>query len=294
LKEGHGIVILGSGLEIDYIVRNLDRKRVPLLGYGPYSIDSEKNDLHRYCEKNSIPLITDHHAALELEPRFIFMLSYAPLIERESLQRCKFVNVHGALLPRFRGMHGGTWALINGEEQAGYTMHLVDSGIDSGPIYFQSKVEVGIEETMSTVREKILNKLKKNILSQLEAVYSKTVEAVPQDESQATYVCRRHPKDSQIDWNWSSKRVHDFIRALAPPYTDGAFTALKADRLYVTESEYAVLPNYYGVPGQVVNTFEDGSILVKTGDSALRIRMVVWQGEQMLPSRIFTRVGRRL
>ncbi len=287
-------MILGAGPEIEFILKNIHFTEIPLIGYGPYSEGAEKNELHNYCIKNEIPLIEDHFAAIALKPRFVFMLSYAPLISKEVLQQCNFVNVHGALLPRYRGMHGGTWALINGEEKAGYTLHLVDEGIDSGPIYFQNSVEVVIKDDINSVRGKILNELKRNILKQLEAVYLNEAAPHPQDESKAIHVCKRHPNDSRIDWNWSSKRIHDFVRALAPPYTTGAFTSVRDQKLYIVASEYVALPEYYGIPGQVVNIFEDGSILIKTGDSAVKIFKVMWQGKYAKPSTVFNKVGYRL
>ena len=287
-------MILGAGPEIEFIVRNIQFTEISLIGYGPYSEGAKKNELHNYCIKNGIVLIEDHFAAIALKPRFVLMLSYAPLISKEALQQCDFVNVHGALLPRYRGMHGGTWALINGEEKAGYTIHLVDEGIDSGPIYFQNSVEVEIEDDINTVREKILNELKRNILKQLEAIYLNEAAPISQDELKAIHVCKRHPDDSCIDWNWSSKRIHDFVRALAPPYTTGAFTMLRGQKLYIVATEYIALPEYYGIPGQVVNIFEDGSILVKSGDSAIKIFKVMWQGKYEKPSNVFSKVGYRL
>ncbi|WP_341659368.1 formyltransferase family protein [Vibrio sp.] len=173
MRVNKGIVILGEGDEIDYLVKNIEKKGIPLIAYGPSTNSS--SEAYRYCKENTIRIIDGYEEAVDLEPEFIFMMSYAPLIPQKMIEKVKFINVHGALLPRYRGMHGGTWALINGEEKAGYTIHLVDQGIDSGPIYFQSSVDVGISETIISVREKIKTAFEKNILSQLEEIYNENI-----------------------------------------------------------------------------------------------------------------------
>ncbi|NOI82330.1 hypothetical protein F0237_16805 [Vibrio tubiashii] len=292
MAASKGIVILGGGEEIDYLVQNIDKIGIPLVAYGP-STDPSSN-AHTYCKKNKIRIIEDYKEAVALEPEFIFMMSYAPLIPQEMIEKVKFINVHGALLPRYRGMHGGTWALINGEEKAGYTIHLVDKGIDSGPIYFQSSVDVGISDTIVTVREKIKFSFEENILSQLKDIYNNGVSAVAQNENDAIHVCRRHPKDSRVDWTWSSKRIHDFVRSLCPPYTEGAATYFGETLLRIQRSEYKNLPSYYGNPGQIVSVYEDQSFLVKTGDSALRISFVEPEEHHDTFEKLRKMVGSRL
>lgn len=272
MKKKCGIIILGTGPETDFVIRNIHFTEIPLVGYGPYLEGSPKNDLLKYCVEKGISLVEDHFSAVELEPKFIFMFSYAPLIPQDLINRCDFINVHGALLPRFRGMHGGTWALINGEKRAGYTMHKVDAGIDSGPIYFQNSFRVDVNDDINKVRTNIQSEFTRNILAQLEDIYNNKVVPTPQVESQAIYVCKRYPEDSRIDWNWNTKRIHDFIRALAPPYTEGAHTVFKGEQIRALMSIYQKLPNYHSTPGQIVNIYSDKSVLVKTGDSVLRIK----------------------
>ena len=207
---------------------------------------------------------------------------------------CRFINAHGALLPRYRGMHGGTWAIINGETKAGFTLHEVDEGIDSGPIFFQASIDVEIHHTINEIRENIQKLFEREIIEQIKRIYHNQIIPIVQDNSKAIHVCRRKPCDSKINWNWSSKRIHDFIRALAPPYTLGAFTTFGEQKLYFEKSKYLELPEYYGIPGQIVSIINDNTVLIKTGDTALEVNFSLQNSELKLVNKLTSKVGWKL
>ena len=294
MSKKRGIVVLGSGPEAEFVVRNIKKTNIPLLGYGPFDPNGKSSSIHEYCLEANVPLVINHADAVNLRPDFIFMVSYAPLISQDAINQVNFINVHGSLLPRFRGMHGGTWALINGDDRAGFSIHKVDKNIDTGPIYFQHSVAVKIDDDINKVRDNIKRQYDKHILDWIQKIFEGAVKPTPQDETQATHVCRRYPEDSAIDWNWSSKRIHDFIRALAPPYTDGAFAWKDGHKLHIGGSEYTNLPSYLGISGQVVSFCGELCALIKTGDSALKVKFIQNSSNSIVVSKIFQRIGTRL
>ncbi|WP_421977760.1 methionyl-tRNA formyltransferase [Roseivirga seohaensis] len=289
-----GIIFLGSGEEILLALQKMNNLGLAK-GFGAHeSNKSSARESIDFCKRNSIPVINSLESAIALNPRFVFMLSYPLLIKKEHLDQCLFVNMHGALVPRYRGIHGGTWAMVNGESQQGYTIHKVDEGIDSGPIFFQGKVTVGVSENINQVRQKIRNHFNCNIERVLREVYDGIAKATEQKEEQAIYVCRRTKKDGLIDWFKTSWEIHNLIRALTPPYTQGAYSHYKDKELVLTKSVYKKLPEYIGVPGQVVANFKEQGVLIKTGDSALLVTEVCLEGKVVHPSTLFNTVGYRL
>lgn len=289
-----GIVILGSGTEVDYLIKNI-QSHIPVLAYGydKTTFNSAEETIN-YCQRASIPVITELSQLDRFDPRFVFMMSYPKLIGTELLKKYRFINVHGALVPRYRGMHGGTWALINGEQHHGYSVHEVDLGIDSGPVYHQGIIEANLSDNINDVRQKITDLFIREILGILTAIYNDLLKPEPQIESDAIYVSRRIPDDSRILWNCSSLQIHNLIRSLAPPYTNGAFCFYKEKKLNILQSTYGSRLDYIGIPGQVVAKFEGQGVLIKTGDNSLLINKLEVESIVYSADAYFKTVGSRL
>jgi methionyl-tRNA formyltransferase len=118
--------------------------------------------------------------------------------------------------------------------------------------------------------------------------------AIAQDASQATYVGRRTPEDGRIDWRASAWRVYSLVRALAPPYTAGAFTTLRGETVWITRATWRPGPAYLATEGQVVARTPGEGVLVKCGDQALLVRGVTFRGAALEASELFGTVGARL
>lgn len=287
------VIALGSGPEMDFFVKSLYGK-VNLVAFGADSQNSSgAAKTLSFCKEKNISII-DHYREIEsFEPDVVFMISYPLLIPKKFLNRYTFINMHGALVPEYRGIHGGTWAIINGEKFHGFTLHIVDEGIDSGPVLFQAKIEMMLEDDVNTLREKIFQSFKDNIeIFFLQFLNNEIVSEV-QDEGKAKYVCRRNRQDSLIDWRLSSWNVFNLIRALKPPYTDGAFTFYREEPLYIISAELYPSPSYISVCGQVVARFEGRGVLVKCGDGVILIKKVMWKGEIIRADALFQSVGAR-
>ena len=222
------------------------------------------------------------------------MMSYAPLIEEKYLANFNFINIHGALLPKYRGMHGGTWAVVNGEKNHGYTIHKVDEGIDSGPIFFQESIESKFEDNINVIRDKIYSAFKEKIIKVIQNIYHEKIEAVAQNEEDAIYVSKRHPEDGLIDWSNSSEEIFNLIKALAHPYTAGAYTYYKNEKLFIRKALFVKRDRYIGINGQVLSKLQDGGCFVKTGDSMIIIKEVFFRDKLYRLDEIIKMVGVRL
>ncbi|MFK4506020.1 methionyl-tRNA formyltransferase [Bradyrhizobium daqingense] len=182
------------------------------------------------------------------------------------------LNCHAGALPFYRGRNPLTWALINGETEFGITVHWVDLGIDTGDIVRQIKVPISATDTYATLLETAETLCADTLIDAISDVYHGSDKRIAQStiDPVGLYCCRRREGDEEIDWTWSSAALERFVRALVPPGPgartmgkDGSYAVLAAELIPAARS-------YIGAPGEVIGR-DGGGILVKTGDSFIRI-----------------------
>ena len=284
---------MGAGGETDFFVREFYRE-FNIVAYGAHQINihAAANAI-RFCRDHGIPFLSGLDELKGYQPDYIFMASYPTLITADLLNAYAFINMHGALVPSYRGFHGGTWAMINGDKYHGYTIHQVDTGIDSGPVYYQGIVEADLRDDINTIRAKLLEHFQQHAAEVFGRIFSGTLQPVPQDDSLAKYVCRRTHEDGLIDWQQTAWNVFNLVRALTPPYTAGAFTFYRGEKLYITKAIWSESPAYIATVGQVVAKLPDQGVLVKCRDRALLVQRLNYRGVNMDPNDLFKTVGAR-
>ena len=164
-------------------------------------------------------------AIIQSSPICVIVSSYDRILPGRILGRCRFVNVHYAALPEYRGRANVNWAIINGEPETAITIHVIAPGLDAGNILYQQRVSIGPDDTVGDLYTK-LNDVQREVLGETVTRYISGYEGEPQDETAATYGCTRVPGDGEIKWASSTEQVYALIRALAPPYP-GAHTYLE-------------------------------------------------------------------
>jgi len=286
------LVVLGAGQVLHDIVKKLHTdQRFDITAIG---VDSKNYDQGRamvdFARTSGIEIIASLDQLSDLHFDYVFMLNYPQLIQKQLLSKYNFINIHYAPLPRYRGFHGLVWSIINGEKETGYTIHHVEEGIDNGAIYYQYLTSVTEQDNINTILERIQHHLVDNIDSILREIHNGKA-PTPQEESSATYVTRRRPKDGIINWQDTSRNIHNLVRALTPPYTKGAFTFYKGQPLYLVKTVRLNIPDYIGPTGKVVNIEPAKGVWVKTGDSAIMITDVVYQGRRLNSSELIKKVG---
>jgi methionyl-tRNA formyltransferase len=225
-----------------------------------------------------VPLIpTATIAAIEsaidqLYPDCVVVSSFHRILPDSLLVRCRFVNVHYALLPRYRGRANVNWAVLNGEKSTGISIHEMAPGLDAGNILFQAAIPIGEHDNVTDLYER-LNGIQRVALADAVERFLDGDAGACQDESKATYGCTRLPDDGEINWSASTLSIHNLVRSLAPPFP-GAFTYFEGKRLTVWRTQPVTgAPRYVGrVPGRVVRIARsEGFIEVLTGDGILRV-----------------------
>jgi methionyl-tRNA formyltransferase len=223
-------------------------------------------------------------AVIQTSPDCVVVSSYDRILPSRVLRRCRFVNVHYAPLPQYRGRANVNWAIINGEPEAAITVHVIAPGLDAGNILYQQRVPIGEDDTVADLYDK-LNEVQREALGDTVANYISGYEGIPQDESAATYGCTRIPEDGEIDWATTTTQIYALVRALAPPYP-GAHTYLEGRSINILRAApLADAPRYVGrIPGRIVSrSRQNGHVDVLTGDGVLRI-FEVRAGEVATPA----------
>lgn len=165
-------------------------------------------------------------------PDFLFSFYYRQMLGRDLLvvpSRGAY-NMHGSLLPRYRGRVPVNWAIIHGETETGVTLHAMTEKPDNGAIVVQKAVAIGPDDTAFEVFDRITGAAAAALDAALPALVAGTAPHLPQDPAHASYFGGRKPEDGRIDWSWGAKRIHDFVRALTHPYP-GAFADAAGRRL---------------------------------------------------------------
>ncbi len=196
-----------------------------------------------------------------------------------SLPRVGCVNLHGSLLPRYRGRCPVNWAVIRGERETGVTLHYMVERPDAGDIIAQTTVSIGEEETSYQVHQKQVQAACELLRRELPAIKERRAPRIPQNEAQATTFGRRRPEDGHIDWNRPAEEIHDLIRAVSHPYP-GAYTEVRGKRLFVWRAHWEPLdmsPGYR--PGQIVDIRRDGTLLAAAAVGGVVLEQVSEAGE---------------
>ncbi|WP_160288265.1 bifunctional UDP-4-amino-4-deoxy-L-arabinose formyltransferase/UDP-glucuronic acid oxidase ArnA [Pseudomonas knackmussii] len=174
----------------------------------------------------------------ELQPQYIFSFYYRNLLGEELLACASqgAFNLHGSLLPRYRGRAPANWVLVNGETETGVTLHRMVKRPDAGAIVAQQRVAIADEDTALSLHGKLREASRELLGKTLPALLKGDIQETAQDESKASYFGRRTPADGQIDWNRPARELHNLVRAVTQPYP-GAFAPVGERKLIVWSSK---------------------------------------------------------
>jgi methionyl-tRNA formyltransferase len=211
----------------------------------------------------------------ELAGETVLVMNWLKRIRSEVIHRNRILlNLHNSLLPRYRGRHAFAWAVIRGEREVGYTLHAIDDGFDTGPIYAQCNFPVGADDDINDVFALGHEVLKTWLPDVLERFDAGLLTPIPQDERLASYYPPRSPEDGRIKWTQPGHAIRNFVRALRPPYTPGAFFQAEGGAYHVdrctTEPSVARYP-----PGLVLDCdVASNTVQVACGEGTLRLVLV--------------------
>jgi len=215
--------LLDAGIQVDLVVTHHD--------------DPAENvwfgSVAKLCQEKQIPYIQPSASELlsltpklqALSPDYLFSFYYRYMIPAELLSCAKIaaLNMHGSLLPQYRGRAPVNWAILHGESETGASLHIMETKPDAGDIVGQVAVAIGPNETATDVFAKVSGAAVAVLKNALPKLLQGQVPRKPNNLSEGSYFGGRKPEDGRIDWAQTAQQVHNLVRAVAPPYP-GAFT----------------------------------------------------------------------
>lgn len=218
-----------------------------------------------------------------LAPDFLFSFYYRQMLSPAVLATARrgAYNLHGSLLPKYRGRVPVNWAIIHGERETGATLHEMVAKPDAGRIAGREAVPIGDNDTAAEVFARVTAAAGRVLERALPSLLDGTARLEPQVLADGSYFGGRRPEDGRIDWSKGARDVHNLVRAVAPPYP-GAFTALGGRRVRVLATWWSDPPALApGAPGTV--TAAAGRAWACCGDGRwLELRAVEIEGEPPL------------
>jgi methionyl-tRNA formyltransferase len=218
-----------------------------------------------------------------LNPDALIVAAYGQILSQELLDipRHGGINVHGSLLPKYRGAAPIQRAILLGEEVTGITIMQMDKGMDTGPIGLKLEIPINPDDNSGSLEDKLAQTGAHLLLEALDSLKLGKLQSTPQNNDDATYATAIKKEEGRINWEESVKQCHNRIRAFTP--RPGAFTFWQGKyvKLWCTE-----LTEGNGEPGEVLDVHEGITVACKEG--ALRLLEVQPEGKPRMPSSAFT------
>jgi methionyl-tRNA formyltransferase len=176
-------------------------------------------------------------AVAGLKPDFLFSFYFRQMIGPRLLSAGSrgAMNMHGSLLPKYRGRVPVNWAIIKGERETGATLHYMVEKPDAGDIVDQQAVPILPDDTALEVFRKVTLAAEIVLHRSLPLLIADRAPRIKQDLARGSYYGGRKPEDGRIDWNSTAEAVHNLVRGVAPPYP-GAFTTVAGKTLRILKS----------------------------------------------------------
>lgn len=245
--------------------------------------DSNSTQIIEFCKQKAIPLFKGNprnNKAVEFIEGFevdvICSVNYLFLINENIITKPKKIifNLHGSLLPKYRGRTPHVWAIINNENKTGITAHVIEKGCDTGAIIEQVEVPIFNDDTGADVLKKYTNlyyPLVKKVLNQIE---TNTLNLVVQNEDEASYFGKRTPKDGGINWDWSALQIYNWVRAQANPYP-GAFAFYEGEKVIIDNVSYneTLLKHHIELENGTIIKL-DNQLIIKVSNGYVQLKTI--------------------
>lgn len=225
----------------------------------------------------------------ELQPDLLITAAYGKILSKELLEvpvlGC--INVHGSLLPAYRGAAPINWAVINGEEKTGITTMFTDVGLDTGDMLLKSELAIGPDMTVGELHDKMAVLGAQVLRETLLELKKGTLKRIPQDDSVSTYAPMMNKELGLIDWSKKASEIHNLVRGTDP--WPGAYTLLEGNRMRVwktvltKESADSCQEN-----GRILKV-DDQGILVKCPDENLLLLEVQFDSSRRMSVKEYIR-----
>ena len=205
----------------------------------------------------------------DLKPDVMVVVAYGQILPKSLLDIPAYcaVNIHGSLLPKYRGPAPIQWAIINGEKKTGVCTMIMSPGLDKGDILLCRETPISLEDTAESLHDRLAQLGADLLIETLDKLATRQIQPIPQDHNSATYAPMLNKKDGRIQWHASAKNIFNFIRGMTP--WPGAFTFHGDKRLKLFSAMVLDTP-VSAEPGTVISGFPE-ELRIATGDGAISI-----------------------
>jgi methionyl-tRNA formyltransferase len=239
--------------------------------------DSKSDTIITFCKDNGIDIFIGNPRKLNSKDFYedkaievLVSVNYLFIIEKDLIDHPSILafNIHGSLLPKYRGRTPHVWAIINNETKTGITAHLIDEGCDTGDIIEQIEIHIDNQDTGADVLNKYNNQYVPLIDTVLHRIESKTLVTQQQNHNEATYFGKRTPDDGGINWDWQKERIYNWVRAQAFPYP-GAFAYAGENKIVIDAVTFSNQGYDYDMPNGLILSVSP--LLIKTPNGVIEI-----------------------
>ncbi len=286
--------LIDCGHEIMAVVTQPDRPR----GRGhhlqepPVKILAQKHSLRVY-QPVKIRLDENRPLFQTLAPDFVVVVAYGQILPGWLLQSARIaaVNVHGSILPKYRGAAPIAWTILNGDRISGVTTMIMVEQLDAGPLLLSRELPVGENMTSGELADQLALLGAELLTDTLVGLENGTINPIPQDESGVTWAPRITKEMAVVSWGKSAPEVHNQIRGLNP--WPGAVTAWQSQRILIWRSSLtAMMGDAESAPGTFLGTTENGILVQCGGSSVIEVLEIQTQGKRRISGRAFANGAR--
>lgn len=268
-------VLCSGGLGLDTLSKIAEEYAIQFV-----LTDKNSSGIIEFTTKNQIPFFAGnprkgkgYSFVKNFNVDVIASINYLFLIEEDVINYSNILtfNIHGSLLPKYRGRTPHVWAIINGETKAGVTAHIIDLGCDTGQIIHQIKIPIEREDTGAIMLDKYANAYYPLVKKVLNNVVHDQLNLKVQNEKEASYFGKRTSADGEINWDWTKEDIRNWVRAQANPYP-GAFTFYKTQKIIIDRVSFSnERTSKSQVNGEIVKIEPKLIVKIKNGTLSLDV-----------------------
>jgi len=262
--------LLGQGASVGAVVTHRDDPG-ETIWFGSVAALAASRDIPVHTPDDpNVPAFVEEVRGIQ--PDLIFSFYYRHLLSPAllAIPRLGAINLHGSLLPKYRGRAPINWVLVHGETTTGVSLHHMDARADHGDIIAQRAVPIAIEDTALTLSRKLTAAAQTLLAEMYPQIVTGRAPRVPQDHGAATKFRRRTPGDGLIDWSRSAWQIYNLIRAVTHPFP-GAFTFRDGRRVFLWSALPPGAQACETPPGTILGVGKGGALNVATGHGILEV-----------------------
>jgi methionyl-tRNA formyltransferase len=224
-------------------------------------------------------------------PDAVVIIAYGQIISQRLIEipRLGWINLHGSLLPKYRGAAPIHRAILNGENRTGLTTMNIDAGLDTGPTLLRFETEIGPEQTAPELYARLSEAGAPLVAETLHGLDSGTITPKPQDNSQASFAPPLKKEEGRVDWSLTAQQIYNRIRGLQP--WPGAFTSFRGKNCAIWGRPLLMPAAAVGLPGAILKA--EGNVVVSCGGAtALRLEFLQLEGRKRVTALEFANGAR--